>query len=181
MLANYDKWKEELLPAFCVSFYGLRGDDDDHICNRILKQFFELIDEALAKGYDDKRVFQTFFRLFTGEPDDGQIFESCYSTVCDTGRKNPSLFLETFLEELPYMLVKDYKRGAATDWAIDFLKFAITLDEFSDTFGAATEEQKTLMRQLAADISPGFIKNQTDYSGPIVGKNLSLIIDSATV
>jgi hypothetical protein len=179
MLQNYNKWKEELLPSFCVAFYGLRGDDDDRICNQILKRFFDLIDEAKAKGYDDKRVFQTFFRLFTGEPDDGQIFESCYSTTCDTGRKNPSLFLETFLEELPRMLVKDYKRGAATDWAKDFLKFAITLDEFPAAFRAATEEKKTLMRQLAADISPVFVKNQTDSSGPIVVKNLSLIRNSA--
>jgi hypothetical protein len=176
MLENYDKWREELLPAFCIVSHGLNGDDDGNIYCPFQERFFKLIDEAEASGYDDKRVFQTLFRLFTGETDYGQ-FESCYSSTCDTGRKNPLLFLETFLEELPRMLAKNCEKGAATDWAIDFLKFAITLDEFSDAFGAATEEQKTLMRQLATDISPVFVKNQTGYSGPIVKENLSLIKD----
>jgi hypothetical protein len=176
MLENYDKWKEELLPAFCVTFHGCllyNMEDDEHILIPFSLRLTELLDEALATGFDDKRVFHTLLGLFTNEPDDGSTLESCSSITCSMGRKNPQLFLESFLYKLPKM--KKY----TAHWAEDFLRFAITLDEFPAAFRAATEEQKTLMRQLAADISPVFVKNQTNFSGPIVMESLSLIRNSA--
>jgi hypothetical protein len=184
MIADYDKWKEELLPAFCITSHGLRGDDDDHIYLPFQEKFFELIDDARINGHDDKRAFQTFFRLFSGEPDYGEVLETCCSTVCEMGSKNHKLFLETFLEELPRMMEDDLK-GAATDWASDCLDRALDMEEFSEAFQAATEEQKALMRQLATkiddDLLQGWMENKaTADEAAILERNVLLIKNGDT-
>jgi hypothetical protein len=179
MIANYDKWREELLPAFCITSHGLRGDDDDRVYLPFQEKFIELTDNARVNGHDDKRAFQTLFRLFSGEPDYGEIQETCCGTVCEMGSENHSLFLETFLEELPRMM-KDDEKGAATNWASDCLDFAVDMEEFSEAFRAATEEQKALVRQLATQIDDDLLQRwmenkATADEAAILERNVLLI------
>jgi hypothetical protein len=184
MIADYDKWREELLPAFCITAHGLRGDDDDHIVNPFVEKFIALTDNARVNGHDDKRAFQTFFRLFSGEPDYGEIQETCFGTVISMGAKNHQLFLETFLEELPRMMEDDLK-GAATDWAFDCLIYSLDMKEFPEAFHAATEEQKALMRQLATKIDDdslqGWMENrETADEAAMLERNVLLIKNGDT-
>jgi hypothetical protein len=179
MIANYDKWREELLPAFCITFHGLEGDDDDRIYFPFQERFCQLMEEARANGHDDKRVFQTLLRLFTGEVDVGP-FETCISTVASMGFRNHQLFLETFLEELPRMMGEHYEKGAATNWAFDCLHCAVEMEEFPKAFSAATEEQKALVRQLATkidnELATAWMDNQeTDAQAATIEKNIALI------
>jgi hypothetical protein len=101
------------------------------------------------------------------------------------GSKNHKLFLETFLEELPRMMKKDHEKGAATDWAFDCLSDAVDMEEFSEAFHAATEEQKALMRQLAMqiddDLLKGWMENKaTADEAAMLERNVLLIKNGDT-
>ena len=141
MITDFDNWKKELIQS-CKML--MASDDDEQAAKATdvtVEKYYERLEEA--KDSEDRRVFQVLFRLFSNEPDDG-ILESCLSHLYDMGIKNPKLFLEVFLEELPYLVEH------VPFWAFSSLCIAIKLQGFCEIFRAATEEQKALIRKVAA-------------------------------